>query len=35
MSLLCSYYVDFLRSSSRAYQDTQDELTVQAGRIVM
>lgn len=35
MSLLCSYYVDFLRSSSRAYQDTQDELTVQANRIVV
>lgn len=31
LSLLCTQYADFLRSSARSYRDTQDELTSQAG----
>jgi WXG100 family type VII secretion target len=31
MSVLCTQYSDFLRNSARAYRDTQDELTSQAG----
>lgn len=30
ISLLCTAYADFLRSSARAYRQTQDELTSQA-----
>ena len=33
LSLLCTQYIEFLRSSSRAYRETQDELTSQASHL--
>lgn len=33
LSVLCSQYSDFLRASASAYEETQDELTEQIGRI--
>ncbi len=33
MSVLCAQYSEFLRTSARAYRQTQDELTSQASRL--
>ena len=33
LSLLCTQYIEFLRSSSRAYRETQDELESQASHL--
>ncbi|MDO4415266.1 MAG: WXG100 family type VII secretion target [Erysipelotrichaceae bacterium] len=33
LSLLCTQYIEFLRNSSRAYRETQDELTSQASHL--
>lgn len=34
LALLCSQYSDFLKNSSRAYSNIQDELTAQAARLM-
>ncbi len=33
LSMLCTQYTDFLRSSAKAYRQTQDELTSQANQL--
>ncbi|MDO5110023.1 MAG: WXG100 family type VII secretion target [Erysipelotrichaceae bacterium] len=33
LSMLCTQYIEFLRNSSRAYRETQDELAAQASHL--
>jgi WXG100 family type VII secretion target len=33
ISMLCDQYAEFLKNSARAYRETQDELTSQAGML--
>ena len=33
LSMLCTQYIEFLRNSSRAYRETQEELASQAARL--
>ena len=35
LSVLCTQYSDFLRSSAMAYRETNDELAAQAARLGM
>lgn len=35
LSVLCMQYADFLKTTARAYTETQEELASQASRVVM